>query len=51
MDSRILKELHESALGMHKAGTMSEVVYLKFKNLYEASLEETSGNKVPKKAK
>ena len=51
MDSRILKELHESALGMHNAGTMSEEVYLKFKNLYEAKLSETSGNKHPKKSK
>jgi hypothetical protein len=51
MDSRILKELHESALGMYEAGTMSEQVYLKFKNLYEADLAETSGNKDPKKSK
>ena len=51
MDSRILKELHETALKMHRAGTMPKNVYLKFKNLYEANKSETTENKVSKKSK
>jgi len=50
MDSVILKELYESAKGMYEAGTMSKEVYTKFKDLYEVSLSERSGNKVPKKS-
>ncbi len=51
MDSRVLKELHETALGMYKAGTMSREVYLNFKDIYEADKLERSGNKVPRKTK
>lgn len=51
MDSRILKELHESALSMYRAGTMPKHVYLNFKNLYEADKSEATGNKVSKKSK
>lgn len=51
MDSRILKELHETALGMYRIGTMPKHVYLKFKNLYEADISETTENKVSKKSK
>ncbi len=51
MDSRILKELHESAKGMYECGTMSREVYMNFKRLYEAKEQEISGNKVPRKVK
>ena len=51
MDSKILKELHETAIGMYECGTMSKQVYLNFKRLYEAKEQETSGNKVPRKTK
>ncbi len=52
MSSRILRELHETAKGMYECGSMSKQVYLNFKRIYEASLqEETSGNKVPRKTK
>ncbi len=52
MDSRILKEIHESAKGMYECGTMSKQVYMNFKRLCEAKeQEETSGNKVPRKTK
>ena len=48
MDSKILKELYESAEGMYQAGTMPRDVYLKFKDLYES---QKTGNKVCKKMK
>lgn len=51
MDSKILKTLHEIALGMYKAGTINKQVYLKFKNMYDADKSETTENKVPKKSK
>ena len=51
MNIRLFKELHETALAMHKAGTMSEEIYHNFRDLYLAKLSETSGNKHPKKAK
>lgn len=51
MDSRILKEIYESAKGMYECGTMSKEVYLNFKNIYEADKLERSGNKVPRKTK
>ena len=51
MDSRILKEIYETAKGMYEAGTMRKEVYTKFKDIYEADLSETSGNKVPNKSK
>ena len=51
MDSRILKEIYESAKGMYEAGTMSREVYLNFKDIYEADKLERSGNKVPRKTK
>ena len=50
MDSRILKELHETALSMYKCGTMNKKVYLTFKNIYEADKSETTENKVSKKS-
>lgn len=50
MDSKILKEIHETALGMYKCGTMSKQVYLTFKDIYEAAKSETTENKVSKKS-
>jgi hypothetical protein len=52
MDSKILKDLHETAKSMYECGTMSKQVYMNFKRLYEAKEQErTSGNKVSKKSK
>ena len=48
MDSRILKDIHETAKGMYKAGTMPRDVYLNFKQMYES---QKTGNKVLKKPK
>jgi len=49
MTSKILKDMHETALGMYKCGTMDKQAYMNFKRLCEA--KETSGNKVPRKMK
>ncbi len=48
MDSKILKDMYETAKGMYKAGTMPRSVYLNFKHVYESN---RSGNKVSKKSK
>ena len=48
MDSKILKDMYETAKGMYKAGTMPRNVYLNFKQIYES---QKTGNKVSKKSK
>ena len=51
MDSRILKEIYETAKGMYEAGTMRKEVYTKFKDIYEDFLSETCVNKFQNKSK
>jgi hypothetical protein len=48
MDSKILKDMYESAKGMYLAGTMPRHVYLNFKQMYES---QKTGNKDSKKSK
>lgn len=48
MDSKILKDMYETAKGMYLAGTMPRHVYLNFKQMYES---QKTGNKVLKKSK
>lgn len=48
MGSRILKEMYETAVGMHKVGTMSDRKFRQFKKLWDA---RRSINKLPKKNK
>ncbi len=46
--SRILDEMYETAVGLHKAGTMSDRKFRQFKKLWDA---RKSKNKLPKKNK